>query len=387
MCVVDNGFTCAGVFAHTRQVPRGSCVVSACTFDSALHWLVADNAGAQGGPAQYFRASPRWSCSSPLRCISRATPGPGRTLSGSGVTAICPEQLPVRALRRTGLVARHKHGHARHSVVCACVAQLVAEARVIATNSPAIDLSACCGVQNLPTRHGCLAHQQVGKPKRTASRIMALPASRSCNRLRLPAMRKCGQNASFQTLTAPCPKRTGPVSIADTRTGTHCCVPGDLCGFFLGLGLLGTTALAADTRHMVTITTHGLATLSACFARFVASKFVRIATGMRRLATTARQQTALLRIQCGKTAPAASCVLSVLHCASSRCVDDYVTGYRRYRNYRANPQTHAFRCGEDQCRQKRLRSLCKSCTPASTRPDPKGIALPRTRRSAPLRAG
>ncbi|AAM41308.1 hypothetical protein XCC2019 [Xanthomonas campestris pv. campestris str. ATCC 33913] len=169
--------------------------------------------------------------------------------------------------------------------------------------------------------------------------------------------------------------------------GTHCCVPGDLCGFFLGLGLLGTTALAADTRHMVTITTHGLATLSACFARFVASKFVRIATGMRRLATTARQQSALLRIQCGKTAPAASCVLSVLHCASSRCVDDYVTGYRRYRNYRANPQTHAFRCGDDQCRQKRLRSLCKSCTPAFTRPDPKGIALPRTRRSAPLRAG
>lgn len=197
--------------ASTREVVRR---VYMHVFDGALHWLVADDAGAHGGPAQYFRASPRWSCSSPLRCISRATPGPGRTLSGSGVTAICPEQLPVRALRRTGLVARHKHGHARHSVVCACVAQLVAEARVIATNSPAIDLSARDGVQNLPTRHGCLAHQQVGKPKRTASRIMALPASRSCNRLRLPAMRKCGQNASFQTLTAPCPKRTG--------AGFHC---------------------------------------------------------------------------------------------------------------------------------------------------------------------
>ena len=72
MCVVDNGFTCAGVFAHTRQVLRGSCVVSACTFDSALHWLVADNAGAQGGQAQYFHTSPRWSCPSPLRCISRS---------------------------------------------------------------------------------------------------------------------------------------------------------------------------------------------------------------------------------------------------------------------------------------------------------------------------
>lgn len=96
-----------------------------------------------------------------VRCaaLAGATPGPGRTLAGNGFTAICPEQLPVRALRRTGLVARHKHGHARHSVVCACVAQLVAEARVIATNSPAIDLSACCGVQNLPTRHRCLAHQ------------------------------------------------------------------------------------------------------------------------------------------------------------------------------------------------------------------------------------
>lgn len=118
-----------------------------------------------------------------------------------------PAQLPSRVLRRTGLVARNKRAHARRSAVRACFAQLVAVARVIATNSPAIDLSACCGVQNLPTRHGCLAHQQVGKHKRTASRIMALPSSRHCNRLRLPAMQKCGQNPV-------CSNANGPVSEA-----------------------------------------------------------------------------------------------------------------------------------------------------------------------------
>ncbi|MCW2003911.1 hypothetical protein FHY30_002710 [Xanthomonas arboricola] len=204
----------AEAFLRARGNCRARSCVSACPFDGALHWLVADDAGARR-PGAVLPRKLEAIIPSALRCSSKSHSGPRPHSRGQWRHSHLP-----RATACAGTAshwarrARHKRGHARRSVVCACVAQLVAEARVIATNSPAIDLSACCGVQNLPTRHGCLAHQQVGKPKRTASRIMALPASRSCNRLRLPAMRKCGQNASFQTLTAPCPKRTG--------AGFHC---------------------------------------------------------------------------------------------------------------------------------------------------------------------
>lgn len=85
-----------------------------------------------------------------------------------------------------------------------------------------------------------------------------------------------------------------------------------LSGFFLRLGLLGTPALAADARHVVAIAAHGLAALTASFARFVASKFVRIAAGMRGLATATRQQAALLRSNAAKPRR-----LRVVFCPSS----------------------------------------------------------------------
>lgn len=142
-----------------------------------------------------------------------------------------------------------------------------------------------------------------------------------CNRLRISAWSNrlassLKQHRRWPRGRSACVQRTAKFAPKPAR---HRATMAGLSRFFLRLGLLGTPALAADPRHVIAIAAHRLTALTASFARFVAGKFVRIAAGMRGFAAATRQQAALLRIQCGKAAPATGRVLSVFHCASSRC--------------------------------------------------------------------
>ncbi len=130
------------------------------------------------------------------------------------------------------------------------------------------------------------------------------PRAIDCSSRRTTATPNCSQNDAgsaphWRRACIPAHQDRHVIGVPKTR----------LRGFFLRLCLLGAPTLAADTRHMIAIAAHCLATLAASFTCFVAGKFVRISAGMRCLSAAASQHTALFGIQCGKAAPATSTVL------------------------------------------------------------------------------
>lgn len=214
VCVVDNGFTCTGVDARPRQVPARSCVVSTCTFLMARFTGLSLTTQAHTAARRSTSAQARGGHVQ-VRCAALAEPHPAQAALSRAVASQPSAQSNCLRGHCVALARRAPQARPREAFGGVCMLCTVGcggqSDRDKFTCNRSLSMLRCAKFADL-TWMPCASigwqAQAYCITDHGAACIHKLQSIAAASNAKVPA------NASFQTLTAPCPKRTG--------AGFHC---------------------------------------------------------------------------------------------------------------------------------------------------------------------